>query len=87
MTKIENWYVKRGGSRYTAPELAREYLFGDNEIIIDLTTTTEISGKKITVGSKVYILGEPLAGYLQFLKDTGYKFDPENPIKDRRNEN
>ncbi len=87
--KIENWFTVPGGSDWDAPEIRGICVVGEcpehpkarnGKIQTSLVKRTE--GRTVyTKSGSVYQLGEIDPGFLAHLKECGYPFDPENPIR------
>lgn len=81
---LYRWSVV-GDSPYTAPELRRIRLSGfrDQDAKAVITShVVNVKGREVETSSgSTYILEDVSPDYLQFLEDTGEKYDPENPIR------
>jgi hypothetical protein len=72
-----------------APEIATKHLLGYREIGAEHRVITSpiktIEGNKITTMSgSIYILQDIDLGYEIWMKENNIKYDPANPIVDRR---
>lgn len=92
--RLELWSttVERGSvaESYIAPECARVIVRGivtghptkADGTLIDTSPVMKANGRTITTRSgNEYVLGEPNAAFVSFLKEKGIAFDPENPIR------
>ena len=85
---LKNWSVIMQGDPYTAPELFCQQLVGlrdDDPREVITSRIVSVQGRRVTTYSgSVYILDEINPEYLSWIKVSGYTYDPENPIKDKR---
>jgi hypothetical protein len=89
---IDNWAcIYNNGDVFTPPELRGLMVDGrvkghpkypDDEIILT-SIIRKVEKDIIFTQNSIYRLGEPRKDWLDWLKENGIKFDPENPIKIR----
>lgn len=82
--KIDCWFTTR--DPFDAPEIGPRIVgtrAGDppgRQVVT--STVEEIDGRYVkTMSGSVYELGEPDPDFVKFLRENGYPFDPENPIR------
>lgn len=85
--------MRHGGDGYDPPEVAGVILTGTvfghprkpDGTNVSTSRIVGIDGHRIeTESGTVYQLGTPLPAYLDYLRNKGIPFDPENPIRDMR---
>lgn len=94
---LHNWAIVDGlNDPYMAPERRgiriRGEVFGHDNFADGEKVTTgivrDVNGREVytnTSSNSYYILvGPPKQDYLDWLKEHGFEFDPDNPIKDKR---
>ncbi len=82
MKVIENWWTEPGGNGCTAPEVAGLVICGDcGDRGIRTSRVKSVEGKIVKTLNSTYQLGTIRKEFLDHLKECGYPFDPENPIK------
>lgn len=82
MKLIENWWTEPGGNGCTAPEAAGLVICGECEgRIIRTSRVKKATGQVVQTENSTYVIGTIKPEFLAHLKECGYKFDPENPIK------
>jgi hypothetical protein len=85
---LHKWSLMEHRDPFMAPEVSHKRLVGyrdDDPRQVITGPITKIDGNRITTYSgSVYILEDIDPAYLQWMKDNGYNFDPENHIKDKR---
>lgn len=91
MKTIENWWTVPGGDTFTAPEAAGICIVGTceghpkgqgHDGVIQTSRVKKVEGRVVkTVSGSIYYLGGIKPQFLAYLKECGYSFDPENPIK------
>jgi hypothetical protein len=89
---IDNWACVYGnGDAFTPPELRDlmvegcvngHYKYPDGKIILT-SCIRKVEKDIIFTQNSTYRLGEPRKDWLDWLKENGIEFDPENPIKIR----
>jgi len=95
--RIIDWEVVGQRTPYMAPEAMTAHLQGNvynhpnpNISNGDFVTTSRMvdsSGVTVTTSSGTkYILGTINKNYLKYIKDSGLKYDPLNPIKVKNDE-
>lgn len=81
--RLEKWSLYE--SPWEAPEVRHKRLVGlrdEDEGQVITSPIDKINGREVTTMSgSVYILGEIDPDYLQWMKDHGFTYDPDNPIK------
>lgn len=86
---LYKWSVVISEDPYQAPETNHQRLRGyrDSENrAVKTSPLIKVDGRKITTQSgNIYILEDIDANYLKWMQDNGYEYNPENPIKDKRN--
>jgi hypothetical protein len=90
MAKLEQWGVCERGDCFAAPETRMICLTGivyghpvkpDGKEIVT-NAIAAVDGRIITTYSGTeYVLGEPAPKYLQYLKDNGYEYNENFPIR------
>tara|TARA_R110000824_G_scaffold124513_1_gene283085 strand:- start:855 stop:1154 length:300 start_codon:yes stop_codon:yes gene_type:complete len=91
-TRIIDWEVVGNRTPYTAPEAMTAHLQGNvynhpdpkvsNGEFVTTSRMVDSSGLTVTTASGTkYILGTINKAYLKYIKDSGLKYDPSNPIK------
>lgn len=90
---IENWAcVYSEECSFKAPErsilLVKGTVFGHSKYkdgkTIQTSCIREVEGKIIHTQNSTYRLGEPKKEWLDWMKENGIDFDPENPIRTKR---
>lgn len=90
MYKLENWSVHRKIESWCAPEeqpnpIIVGEVYGNPDHKdgkqVQLTRVRKIEGRIITTKNSVYELGKMKEDYRQFLINSGFEIDEENPIK------
>jgi len=85
---LHKWSVMIGCDPFTAPELRAKRLTGyrdDDPREVITSPIQTIEGRTITtLSGSVYVLEDPDPEYLLWMAENGYQYDPENPIKDKR---
>jgi hypothetical protein len=92
--RIEEWSVKTlPGQEYMAPEVAVRVLEGrvyghprkpDGRMIVTSDLVSAEGRVVKTHSGSVYLLGAIDPKYLAWMRENGFEYDPENPIKMRR---
>ncbi len=85
---IENWWTEPGGDMFTAPEARGIVICGECDHpkavktgIIRTSTVKSVEGKVVKTLNSTYVLGTIKPQFLAYLKECGYTYDPENPIR------
>jgi hypothetical protein len=82
---INNWsVVEEPWNGYTAPECRRVQLKGirnGEEKYVRTSNIKGVEGKTVYTKNSVYHLQDIDPEYLAHIKEKGYDYDPENPIK------
>ena len=97
MARLIDWEVVGQRTPYMAPEAMTAHLQGNvynhpNPDVVNgkfVTTSRIVDSSGLTVttlsGTK-YILGTINKNYLKYIKDSGLKYDPLNPVKVKNDE-
>lgn len=88
--RIEDWGTFARGGDFDAPELCRLAVTG---ICLDgknagkrirTSCVVDVEGRYVrTKSGSTYVLGQPAADFLEYLRENNFDFDPEHPIKVR----
>jgi hypothetical protein len=88
--KLEQWAIVPYNDGYTPPEIMRMHIAGkvfghptreDGEEVIT-SYIVETSGVFVkTISGTLYELGEPRKEYLEYLKEIGYTYNKEFPVR------
>jgi len=92
LARIIDWSVVGRRTPYMAPECMTSHLQGNvynhpspdvsNGDFVTTSNMVDSSGVVVTTSSGTkYILGTVNDDYLKYIKDSGLKFDPLNPVK------
>ena len=88
--RLENWSIRLGGCRYTAPECQSSHVkgevfgsphFPDGEVV-HTSNIVRIKGHRVHTCNSTYILGKPNPAYVEWCRENGvHILIPEEPIK------